>query len=666
MGSGPGGEWMRKTMIAVLLGTVCGWLPAGAGAVDLERFLREESFNEMKLSPTGEYLAATVPMEDSTAVAILRRSDMKLVGAFRPQKHNHADTFEWVSDQRLVIGLAQKFGRLDAPQATGELYGINADGKDGELLVGYRKGSMAAGNHAEARLAWGIAAELMEAAPAGDGSALIEVSLFSEKASSQVERMDVATGKRTLVIRSPVPRAAFRTDAQGEVRFATGFADDRISRLYYRDPGAEWRPVHETSRTGRAQVPVGFGVDGQPYLLVEQAEGPDAIVAWDAKTDARRIVLRDPVVDPGRIIYQPGTRTPVGALFFGATPHTRFFDEGSSTARLYRSLEAALKSPLFITSSTRDGQLVLVRTWSGRNPGDFYLYDTVRKHASLLASRSQWIDAETTARVQPVSLKARDGLALHGFLTVPHGKEAKGLPLVVLPHGGPFGVFDDGSYERETQMLADAGYAVLQINFRGSSNYGFAHTVAGKQQWGGTMQDDVTDATRWAIAQGIADPARICLYGASYGAYAAMMGPIREPGLYKCAAGYVGVYDPALMYARGDTGGSKTGRVYLREWVGEQKDLGSRSVIARAADIKVPVFLAAGGEDERAPITHTRRLEAALKKSGTPVEALYYKTEGHGFYTPEHRREYYSRLLAFLAQTLGGKTATPDGTAASP
>ena len=180
------------------------------------------------------------------------------------------------------------------------------------------------------------------------------------------------------------------------------------------------------------------------------------------------------------------------------------------------------------------------------------------------------------------------------------------------------------------------------------------------------MQDDVTDATRWAIEQGIADRDRVCLYGASYGAYAAMMGAIREPQLYRCAAGYVGVYDLGMMYDRGDTGGSKTCRAYLREWVGPEQDLAPRSVIARAADIKVPVFLAAGGEDERAPIAHTRRLEAALKKAGTPVETLYYKTEGHGFYTPAHQREYYSRLLTFLSRSLGGRTATPSTAAATP
>jgi len=259
--------------------------------------------------------------------------------------------------------------------------------------------------------------------------------------------------------------------------------------------------------------------------------------------------------------------------------------------------------------------------------------------------------------VRPVALKARDGLPLHGFLTVPSGSDGRNLPMVVMPHGGPFHVFDNGQYDRETQILAAAGYAVLQVNFRGSGNYGRAHAQAGAQQWGAAMQDDVTDATRWAIAQGIADARRICIYGASYGAYAAMMGAAREQGLYQCAAGYVGVYDLPLMFARGDVQERDSGVTFLREWLGDPAKLGAVSPVNLATQIKVPVFLAAGGEDKRAPIQHTERMEAALKRAGTPVESLYYKTEGHGFYTLAHRTEYYDKLLAFLSRSLGGKTA---------
>lgn len=214
--------------------------------------------------------------------------------------------------------------------------------------------------------------------------------------------------------------------------------------------------------------------------------------------------------------------------------------------------------------------------------------------------------------MRPVSLAARDGLPLHGSLTVPRGSDGRGLPMVVIPHGGPIGEFDEGGFERDNQLLAAAGYAVLQINFRGSGHYGRTHIQAAAKQWGRAMQDEVTDATRWAIA----DPQRICIYGASYGAYSALMGAAREPSLYHCAAGYVGVYD-------------------------------------------VPVLLAAGREDQRAPVQHTERMEAALKQAGVPVEAVYYPREGHGLYGEASQRDYYTRLLAFLARSLGGATAAP-------
>ena len=649
---------MRKTLMAALLGAGCALLSATAGAVDLERYLRDDAFTNIKISPDGTYVAASVPLQDATAIAILRTSDMAMVGSFRPPRDNHAGSFDWVSNERLVIGLAQKWGRLDKPRPTGELYGINADGRSGELLVGYRVGGL---NDSQ------VSAFLTDELADDERNVLIAVWPFAENPYTRIERMDAVTGRRIIVARSPVQGAHFTTDNTGEVRFALGSGSDNVQKLYYRvQRGEDWVLLNDEAVSRRVEKPLGFSADGSlAYLWIEQAEGPDAIVSWNPQTNERHTLLRDDVVDPGRVIYQPGTRIPVGALYYGDVPKARFFDDTSSTARLYRSLQAALRSPVYITSSTRDGRIVLAQTWSGSNPGDFYRYDTVEKKARLLASRSSWIDPSQSAQVRPVALKARDGLPLHGFLTVPNGKEARQLPMVVVPHGGPIGVFDDGSYEHETQLLAAAGYAVLQINFRGSSNYGRAHTAAARHQWGLRMQDDVTDATRWAIEQGIADEKRICIYGASYGAYAALMGTVREPGLYQCAAGYVGIYDLPLMFERGDIQSDRSGMTYLRDWLGAPEALAERSPVNLAAQVKVPVFLAAGGEDKRAPIQHTKKMEAALRRAGTPVESLYYKSEGHGFYTQEHQREYYTRLLAFLSRSLGGQTASAS-TAAQP
>ncbi|HCV97620.1 MAG TPA: peptidase S9 [Stenotrophomonas sp.] len=649
---------MRKSGWLALM--MCGALAGQAGAVELDRYLKRDDFADIKISPEGDFFAATVPMEDRTALAILRRSDNKVVGSFVPPTKNHAVDFNWVNRDRVLISLAEKWGALDEPRLTGELFAINADGGRGELLVGYRVESNGPGTRIQPKKVEDVAAFLIDELPQDDRNVLVSIRPFKADAFTRVDRLDVQSGRRQTVALSPVREADFVSDSAGQIRFAHGAGTDNVSKLYYRQgSGDTWKLVNDEAVTGRVELALGFSADGAlAYLLSQQPQGPNAIVSWDPQSGKRTTVLRDPQVDPSRVIVRPGTAIPVGALFLGDTPRTRFFDESSADARLYRSLEAAFGGDaVFITSSTRDGKQLMIQAWSGQNPGDFFIFNNDTKNADHVISRSSWVEPAKAAKVTPIALKARDGLDLHGFLTVPAGTSGTRLPLVVMPHGGPFGIFDTASYDSETQLLAAAGYAVLQVNFRGSGNYGRSFRQAGAGQWGRAMQDDVTDATRWAIEQGHADPSRICIYGASYGAYAALMGAAREATLYKCAAGYVGVYDLPMMFTRGDTQESKSGQTYLKDWLGDPQKLAAVSPVNLAAQIKVPVFLAAGGEDERAPILHSRRMEEALKKAGVPVETLYYSSEGHGFYTDPHRREYYTKLLAFLSRHIGGQAA---------
>ncbi|WP_099530018.1 alpha/beta hydrolase family protein [Stenotrophomonas maltophilia] len=644
---------MHKRWLAAII--VAGLWCGTAAAIDLGAYVRADKFGDVMLSPGGDYLAATVPADGFTAVIILRTDDNTPVGNLRPPLNSHVFGLHWVNNDQVMFGLAQKFGTRDAPWATGELLTLDARTGRPELLVGYRD----LGLRVRPKYRTSAAAFLSDALPGDDAHVVIAVGGSRLDANGYAAQLELASGKQRLLARAPMPGASYVVDARGDVRFVQGAGTDNVHRLYHRN-GGDWALVNDEKRSGRSEAALGFSADGQlAYLLSEQPSGPDAIVSWNPATQERKVVLRDEVVDPARLIRSPGSTVPVGALFLGNTPHTRFFDESSDEARLYRSLEAAFPGrAVFITSSTRDGRRLLVETGSGSNPGEFYLYDRDRNQARFLMARSEWIDPESTASVRPVLLKARDGLELHGFLTVPHGSTGRDLPMVVVPHGGPIGIFDNGGFDHENQLLAAAGYAVLQINFRGSGNYGRAHSRAALKQWGRAMQDDVTDATRWAISEGIADARRICIYGASYGAYSAMMGAAREPGLYQCAAGYVGVYDLPLMFTGGDIQDPDSGMSYLREWLGDPATLGAVSPVNLAERIRVPVFLAAGGQDKRAPIQHTERMEAALKRAGTPVESLYYKTEGHGFYTQAHRSEYYGKLLAFLSRSLGGKTAT--------
>ncbi|QSX80128.1 S9 family peptidase [Lysobacter solisilvae] len=630
---------------------------AAPAPVDVNAFIRKDIFNDIQISPDGQFFAATVPREDRTILVILRRSDNQVTATVDDGRHSHVAGFTWASASRLLVTMARKFGSLDSPGGTGEIYGVDVDGQHAGVLVG---GSAKSQN---ARKSQSVIAQLVDDLPHDDQYVIIGAHPYEGQAYTLAERMDVRTGRRTTVARSPVVNADFTTDTQGVVRFAAGADSSRRVKLYYRaGPDAEWTLVNDESQTGLDMSPIGFSPDNKTaYLEAEQASGPNAILAFDTVSGERRQVMRDDQSDPAGAIRDANGAV-VGFSFYDGARRTAFLDETSSEAQLYRTLEKTFGQAVHVTSRTADGRKLLLQVWSDRDPGDFYIFDTTAKTAEHVAARGSWLDAKNMAAMEPVRLKARDGMELYGYLTLPAGSSGKNLPMIVNPHGGPFGIQDLWGFQSEVQMLAQAGYAVLQLNYRGSGGYGDAYNKAGARQWGLSMQDDLTDATRWAIAQGVADPSRICIYGASYGAYAALMGVAKEPELYRCAAGYVGVYDLPAMYDKGDIQERKSGISFLDEWLGKT-ELAASSPNRLADRIKAPVFLAAGGEDRRAPIEHSRMMEAALKKADKPVEALYYETEGHGFYTQEHQREYYTRLLAFFARHLGG---APAASAAAP
>ena len=623
---------------------------------DIEDFIRKQKFEDIKISPTGEYYAASVRVERKTALAILRRSDNKVMASMSiPGDRTHVDDFWWVNADRVLLSTAEKIGALEAPQPTGELYAVNVDGGKGGILVGQSFRGEGPGTRIQPRKVEHVAAFLVDDLPGNDKDVIISVSPFTADPFTRIEKMDVYTGRRMPITQAPVRNAEFFTDNAGKVRFASGEDIDLSKRLYYREPdGNEWKLVSDTGQSGIAQYPLGFSADDKTvYLQIEQEQGPDAIVAWDIAADKKTEVFRDDNTDPTPI-YVEGKL--YGVRLMDGLPRTHFFDPQSAVAKLYRKLEKAFDGQrVEITSMTADGKTALVLVNGDRNPGDFFIFDSTNNKADRLLGRKEWLDPRQVAEVNPVSFKSRDGLDIHGYLTVPVGGEAKNAPLIVYIHGGPFGIYDAWGFDQDTQILAAHGYAVLQVNFRGSGNHGRAFYLAGKRQWGGKMQDDITDATRWAIQQGIADPKRICLYGASYGGYASLMGVAKEPDLYRCAAGYVGVYDLPTMHADGDIRDRASGRTYLNEWIGPKEDIASVSPTRLASRIKVPVFLAAGGEDERAPIQHTEMMEKALRNAGVPVEAVYYPTEGHGFYKLENEREFYFKLLSFFQKHLGGR-----------
>lgn len=652
---------MKKTVVASItsLALALASLAASAQAPkphEVEDFIRKPKFYGIKISPTGEYYAATVAVGRKTGLIIVRRSDSKVTATMGvPGDQTHVADFEWVSNDRVVLSSALKLGALEAPQPTGELFGVNADGSKADMLIGFRRQGDSLGSAIGDSKPQSVFAEVIDNLPADDKNVIVAITPFTRDPYTRVEKMDVFTGRRVQIAQVPVRNAQFLTDNAGQVRFALAMEVDHTYKLFYRaDDKAEWKLMSNSFKSGLKETPLGFSPDNATaYLRVEHEQGPDSIVAWNIAEDKRTEIFRDDNTSPSPL-YARGQLQ--GFHLMDGLPRRAFIDEQSQIAKLYRKLEKAFKGQsVTVTSMTDDGKLALVAVWSDRNPGDFYVFDTVTNKADYLLSASDWIDPNALATVTPVAFKARDGLDIHGYLTSPVGGEAKNAPLVILIHGGPFGVYDSWRFDADAQMLAAHGYAVLQVNYRGSGNHGVGFERAGKRQWGGKMQDDITDATKWAIAQGIADPARICLYGASYGGYASLMGVAKEPDLYRCAAGYVGAYDLPTMHTAGDIQDRKSGENFVFEWIGPKDELAAVSPNRMANRIKVPVFLAAGGQDQRTPMKHTEMMEKALRAANVPVEALYYPTEGHGFYKTENEREYYGKLLTFFQRHLGGR-----------
>jgi dipeptidyl aminopeptidase/acylaminoacyl peptidase len=643
---------MRKLVALVFLIMSTSFSVQATERIPVEEFLKRDTFETMRISPDGNFIAATVPMEDRTRLVILNRSDLKQTGFVTPPKNVHVTSFYWVNPTRILFSVSKKEGELNQPRSTGEIYGVNADGTDQKVLAGSGAQSFTASRIGSASNL--VAADILDTLRDDDENVIVAIYGFGN-AFTEVHEMNAYSGRRKVLAKAPVRNANFTTDKFGVARFAVGAGNDNLSKAYYRkDAKSEWVLINDEAQSDIAVSVRGFNEDNTTaYLEKEEKSGPNAIYKFDLATQAQTLLYKDEDGDPGMLLYSPGDRSLYGINFIDGYPRVEYLDSNNPYAKIQktisRSFPEAAVSPL---SYTKDGNLGLYVVYSEKQAGDFYLFDKSMNKLSYLAGRSAWIKPETMSSMEPIQIVTRDRMKMIAYLTTPKGSSGKNLPLIIYPHGGPFGVVDVWGYDPEVQMLANRGYAVLQVNFRGSGNYGRSFRTAGYKQWGGTMQDDLTDATQWAIKSGVADPNRVCIYGASYGGYAALMGVAKEPDLYRCAIGNVGVYDMKMMYGRGDVQQSDSGENFLNDTLGSS-DLDKISPNKLATRIKVPVLLLAGREDVRAPPQHTEVMYRSLNSLGKPVEMKIYDGEGHGNYLEANRIDFANRILAFFDKHIG-------------
>jgi len=615
--------------------------------VPLADFARAAQFRDIKISPQGDYLAASAVVDGKAVLSLIRLDGMKGVN-LRPRDLDEIADFWWAAPHRLLYSVSKKTGGLEQPVATGELFAVNADGSSQKMLAGFRvKGDPV------------IVAPILPLFSDGD-RVLISASRWTTSRDGMYPTaawLDLGSGSVTNIVTAPMRNAQFVADNDGDVRFAYAQGTDQAWRVYYREKKGEWELLFDESKHGLGGFPIRFARSGsEVYFKCAVSHSIDGVCRWNVATRKLTKLWSDGEVSPDELLPTFDDKDAFAIRSTPGRPQSTLIDSAAPEAKLLAAMSAQfVGEDVRFTSQTRDGRKVVVLVDAADDPGSFYLYDADARKASFLFARMPWIKPEAMSKVEPIALKSRDGTALHGYLTRPKGHEqAKGLPLVVYVHGGPFGIRDLWEFDPTLQALASRGYAVLQINYRGSGGYGGVFERAGYREWGGKMQDDVTDATHWAIQQGIADAKRVCIFGASYGGYAALEGAVKEPDLYRCAIGYVGVYDLPLMYKRGDVPQSTYGENYLKRVLGEDDAvLWDRSPIAHLDRLRAKVMLIVGGADPRVPPIHGENLHYALEKAHIEHEWLYRRTEGHGFYDEANRTELLERVIAFLDANTG-------------
>ena len=466
--------------------------------------------------------------------------------------------------------------------------------------------------------------------------------------------IDVVTRKLTLVARNPGTVTSWLADHAGRVRVGVS-SDGVTSKLLYRDDDrGPFRTLVSTDFRERLQ-PLLFTFDDRK-LYVTSNVGRDlaALVIFDPATaKEERVVFSHPEADVQNVEVSERRRMITAATFQTARDERKYLDAEDEAlhARLVRALPGY---EIDVVSASRDETLHVVLASSDRNPGTFYLYDRTKDALTRLAELAPWLPEARLAPTKPLAFPARDGLPLHGYLTVPLSKTGP-LPAVVMVHGGPWDQRDSWGWNPETQWLASRGYAVLQVNFRGSSSYGRKFWEASFKQFGRAMQDDISDGVKHVIASGMVDPKRICIYGGSWGGYATLAGLTFTPELYACGVEICGMSNLVTW--------SKTAPVYalpylemMHVMVGDpDKDrslLEAVSPALHADRIRAPLFVAQGRNDPRVKIGESDRMVAALRKRGLEVDYMVKDDEGHGFASEENKLDFYAAMEQFLAKHL--------------
>ena len=424
---------------------------------------------------------------------------------------------------------------------------------------------------------------------------------------------------------------------------------------------SEWKELPLSEQSRQNLVVASINDAGDKAYVSGTVEDKELLTIFelDLKTGEYTQIFDGMTTDIAHYIVDPVTKKPVVGHSYPAKATYHYAKESGNFGNLHKSLAASFPGQnTTFASFSEDGSKILVQVDSDVNPGEYYLFDANTQKAQFLWANRSWLDPRQMVSTTPFAFTTKDNMELHGYVTLPRslGKDEK-APLVVMIHGGPISR-DYHQFDDKVQLLANRGYAVMQVNFRGSDGYGAKFERAGYEEWGGKMIQDIIDATHYATSNFNIDSNRMCTYGASYGGYAALMATVRAPDLYKCTIGYIGIYDLNYAFTESVTMRLLGGEAFLKRVLGtEQAKLDEFSPVNHADKIKAKVMLIHGEKDAIVPVINAEKMLEKLELAGHDVPYLNFRKSGHGMRNPEGRLELYGALLKHLEENIGSNAA---------
>jgi len=604
-----------------------------APRIPLRDFFKLPEKANFQISPNGKYLSFLQPWERRLNVHVVERGK-DFAGAIRVTGETARDIMghTWKGNDRLVY-LQDKDGDENY-----HLFSANAQGGDTKDLTPFE----------------GVRAQIVDDLEEIDSEILIGMNKRVAEIFD-VYRLNIVTGEITLEAENPGNITGWVTDHNGHIRIAEATDGVNTTFLYRESKDQEFQPIF-TTNFRESVSPLFFTFDNkQVYAASNRGRDKVVIVRLDPATgNEEEIIFEHPEVDVSGMQYSKKRKVITEINY--TTWHAERQVPDPIMQKIYARLEADFPGQeIVITDMNKEEDLLIVRNVSDRSTGSAWFYDVAQDKLEKLADVMPWLNADDLDEMKPIQYQTRDGLTIHGYLTLPKGVEAKNLPVVVNPHGGPW-VRDTWRYNPEVQFLANRGYAVFQMNYRGSTGYGKKFWESSFKQWGKKMQDDVTDGVEWLIKEGIADPKRVAIYGGSYGGYCTLAGVTFTPDLYACGIDYVGVSN-LFTFMNTIPPYWKPYLEMMYEMVGDPfKDkelLKSSSPVFHVDKIKAPLFVIQGAKDPRVNIEESNQIVDALRKRGIDVPYMVKENEGHGFHNEENRFEVYEAIEEFLEKHIG-------------